>query len=136
MGIRLSFRNKDKPDEEYCLGKYFSYAEPTDAHDSVDFLVRIGALDQYEWPDDEIPERSEMAAAFIRECEFCMYQDYGCMFELSTEDLVGFLGLYTIDRAKLRGWELSDFNDQLYGALAFIQRNATVESRWEFKLGA
>lgn len=69
MGIRLSFRNKDKPDVEYCLGKYFSYAEPTDAHDSVDFLFRIGALDQYEWTDDEIPERSEMAAAFIRERE-------------------------------------------------------------------
>lgn len=137
MGIRLSFRNKYKPDSEYCLGKYLSYADPTDAHDSIDFLVECGALDNYEWWDgsDHVLSKSEVVEKFILECQSCTYQDYG-MFELCTEDLVWFIHLNILDKSKLRNWPVSDFTEQFIGALEFIKDNATIESRWEFRLGA
>ena len=138
MGIRLSFRNKYKPDAEYCLGKYLSYAETTDAHESIDFLVECGALDDYEWWDDpdHILSKSEVVDRFITECQSCTYQDYGSLFELSTEDLIWFIYLNIIDKSKLREWPVSDFKDQFVGAMEFIKDNAAVENRWEFRLGA
>lgn len=63
MGVRLYFRNKDKPDNEYCLGKFLGYAE-------------------------------------------------------------------TSDHAKLFDHEPWDVREELQ----FIQQNASVESRWEFRL--
>lgn len=132
MGVRLYFRNKDRPENEYCLGKFLGYADPSDQHTSIDFLVEVGALDGYEWDTSyrDIPDRSEMAASFIEECHYCRFYEYGGMFELCTEDLVWFIRLYWDDHAKLFDHESWDVREELQ----FIQQNASIESRWEFRL--
>lgn len=136
MGIRLYFRNKYKPEKEYCLGKLFSYAEGKDKLKCVDFLNDVGALDEY-WIDDEWRKDYHWCETpqelFQCMCECTRYIDYNeDFFELCTEDLIWFLVLYWEDHASFHGHEDWGIREEA----KFIQENATCETRWEFRLGA
>ena len=136
MGIRLYFRNKYHPGEEYCLGKLLHYADYKDKLLCVDFLVSVNALDLYEWYK-EVPKFENMGQEFISECAICVYQDYGELFELSTEDLCLFLYLYRQDQKEFWGPDhIVQYDTDLKSEIEYIQKNAAVENRWEFRLGA
>ena len=135
MGIRLYFRNKYKPENEYCLGKLFAYAEGKDKLKCVDFLNDVGVLDEF-WLDGEIHTMWSYCKTpqelFLDMCCCWTYQDYGDFFELCTEDLIWFLVLYWEDHASFHGHEDWGIREEA----KFIQENATCETRWEFRLGA
>ncbi len=139
MGIRLYFRNKDNPKEEYCLGKLLHYAEYKENLTCVWFLDQINALDEY-WTDSELRTDfyycENVTELFITLCQCCPYVDYGDLFEMSSEDLFYFLFLYYEDKGKIDGWTTIEQHQAVVEASAFIMKNATCESRWEFRLGA
>lgn len=135
MGIRLYFRNRYKPENEYCLGKLFAYAERKDKLKCVDFLNEVGELDAY-WIDSELRTGYDWCKTpqelFQEMCCCCTYQDYGEFFELCTEDLIWFLVLYWDDHASFHEHPGLGLREEA----EFIQKNATRETRWEFRLGA
>lgn len=136
MGIRLYFRNKYAPADEYCMGKLLHYADYKDRLSCIDFLVSVNALDEYDWYEDR-PEVNDMASEFISECSICPYQDYGDLFELCTEDLFLFLYLYRKDQKEFWGPDNHVIYDtDLHQEIEYVQKHASVESRWEFRLGA
>lgn len=136
MGIRLYFRNKYDPKEEFCLGKLLHYANSVNHLECVDFIIETGALDDYEWYED-VPDRCKMHGEFLDECVICAYQDYGDLFELSTEDLCLFIYLYRKDQKDFWGPDhIVQYDLDLEDELKFIQKHAAVENRWEFRLGA
>lgn len=136
MGIRLYFRNKYEPKEEYCLGKLFHYANSVDHLDCVDFIVEAGALNDYEWCVN-FPCTGIKSGDFLDECVICAYQDYGGLFELSTEDLCLFIYLYRKDQKEFWGPDhIVQYDLDLEDELKFIQKHAAIENRWEFRLGA
>ena len=136
MGIRLYFRNKYAPKDEYCLGKLLYYADVKDNLKSIDFIVSVGALDEYEWYKDS-PEFNDMAKEFIVECTICAYQDYGDLFELCSEDLFMFLYLYRKDQKEFWGPDNTvTYDTDLLHEIEYVQKHAAVENRWEFRLGA
>ena len=133
MGIRLYFRNKDKPEEEYCLGKLYSYIDEKDKCTSVKWLLEFtNALDEFvENPYARIEENVE---AFLLDCACMRYIDYGEFFELSTCELCLFLIYYGIDWESL--WYDEGYKFDLEHAIAFIGTHEACVNRWEFRLGA
>lgn len=140
MGIRLYFRNKYKPENEYCLGKLFAYAEGNDKLKCVDFLNDVGVLDEF-WLDGEIHTQWSYCETpqelFLDMCCCCTYQDYGEFFELCTEDLFMFLYLYRKDQKEFwRPQHIVTYDTDLLQEIKYVQKHASVENRWEFRLGA
>lgn len=139
MGIRLYFRNKDKPKEEFCMGKLLHYAEYKENLTCVWFLEQINALDDY-WTDSELRTDyyycENVVELFITLCNCTPYIDYGDLFEMSSEDLFYFLFLYYEDMCKIYGLMITEKYQAIAEASAFIMKNASCESRWEFRLGA
>ena len=136
MGIRLYFRNKYKPEDEFHLGKYFSYAEKKDGcYNCVKYLLDhvSSAFDllmeyrEFYIGDDDIYD-------FLDMCANGIYFDYGDFFEMETDDLCGFLSCYIMDRCSLFNYELKP--EYLIDILQFIGDHGTIKSVWEFRLGA
>lgn len=137
MGIRLYFRNKDKTNNEYCLGKLYYYWEETGLPklESVKYLEQIGALDHYVFDLDDYGLAS-LYSAFLLQCSCYPYMDYGDegMFELSTGQLMQFVMLYIKDHAK--AWEHPVMYSSIENIIEFVEANETCEPIWEFRLGA
>lgn len=136
MGIRLYFRNKYAPADEYCMGKLLYYADIKDRLSCIDFLVSVNALDEYVWSRDT-PSFNDIAKQFIDECAIWSYIDYGDLFELGTEDLFMFLYLYRKDQKEFWGPDnIVTYDTDLQQEIEYVQKHASVENRWEFRLGA
>lgn len=137
MGIRLYFRNKDKKDNEYCLGKLLYYHEAGNFQklECVKYLEQIGALDHYVFDLDDY-ELSSLYTAFLLQCSCCPYMDYGDegMFELSTGQLMQFVILYIKDHAAV--WEHPVMYSSIENIIEYVEANETCEPIWEFRLGA
>lgn len=136
MGIRLYFRNKYNPKDEFCLGKLLYYADYYSRLSCIDFLVSVNALVDYEWVEG-MPEVKEMTKVFISECQICAYQDYGDLFELCTEDLFQFIYLYRKDQKEFWGPDhIVQYDTDLEDEIKYIQTHAVCANMWEFRLGA
>lgn len=134
MGIRLYFRNKKDPEHDFCLGKYFSYAEKKDGiYKCVKFLLDVGCVDHLieEWRDQY--NDTDDINAFLELTDCYKYIDYGEFFELNTINLCGFLAAYICDREKLWGYNLD--HNYIISMFQFINENGRNDL-WEFKLGA
>lgn len=135
MGIRLYFRNKDNPKEEFCLGKYFSYAEKTDCcYLCVKNLIKSGRIDHFLFDYKEQYDSGDDIDNFLEACAIGRYYDYGEFFEMTTEEACGFIADYMLDRCRL--WQYDLNSRYMIDILQFIGQNATIESMWEFRLGA
>lgn len=137
MGIRLYFRNKDKPKEEFCLGKYFSYAEKKDCcYMCVKYLLKhiqsaydllVEYRESYEGDDD--------ISDFLDLCSMGRTYDYGEFFEMGTDDLCGFISCYIKDKIRLWQYDINGIKpNYLLDLLQFIGDNGSIESVWEFQL--
>lgn len=135
MGIRLYFRNKYKPEDEFCLGKYFSYAEKKDCcYMCVKYLIKSGRIDYFLIDYKEQYDSGDDIYNFLEACAMGRYYEYGEFFEMTTEEACGFIADYMLDRCRL--WQYDLKASYMIDILQFIAQNATIESMWEFRLGA
>lgn len=143
MGIRLYFRNKDRSeDHEYCLGKLYGYVETNKyLWKSVDYLKKINAIQEFVNSFKKHYDYPEIINdAFIEICDDCPYNDYGEFFQLTTQQLCGFLYFYRMDwnlyhELTKDEMKLNDA-DFFYRVLFFIGDHRNCGDIWLFRLGA